>query len=48
VAVVLSAADFERLNRPRQSLLEFFRTAPMRGVRLRVDRDGSPGREVEL
>lgn len=48
VAVVLSVADFERMSRPRQSLLEFFRAAPTRGVRLKIERDRSPGRDIDL
>lgn len=48
MAVILSADDYDRLQRPRPSLVEFLRTSPLAGVRLDVERDPSPPRDVEL
>lgn len=48
VAVVLSASEYDRLRRPRKTLFEFLRSAPTAGLKLRIERDRSPGRTVEL
>ena len=47
-AVVLSADDYDRLNRPRTSLTEFLRASPLAGLDLEIERDRSPPREVDL
>ena len=47
-AVVLSAEDYDRLKRSKPSLSEFLRTSPLAGIRLNVERDKSPPRNVEL
>ena len=46
VAVIVSAREFDRLS--GASLWEYLRAAPAKGVRLRVERDRSPGRLVKL
>jgi prevent-host-death family protein len=52
VAVVISAAEYERLVTPRQSLLEFFRNSPLAKVmaedELDFERDRSPIRDLPL
>ena len=47
-AVILSADDYDRLKRSKPSLGEFLRTSPLAGVRLNIDRDQSPPRDIEL
>ena len=47
-AVVLSAADFERLKRPKQRFIEFMRASPLVGVELKLDREQTLTREIEL
>ena len=47
-AVVLSAEDYDRLKRPRSSLVEFLRASPLVGVELDAERDRSPSRDVAL
>lgn len=47
-AVVLSPDDYDRLKRPRPSLVEFLRSSPLVGVDLNIERDKSPMRDVDL
>ena len=47
-AVVLSAEEFRKLVRPKQSLVEFLRTSPLAEVDLDLSRDPDPGRDVNL
>ena len=47
-AVVLSADDYDRLKRPKPSLVEFLRASPLAGVELDIERDRSPPRDVAL
>ena len=47
-AVVLSAADYDRLKRSKPSLSEFLRASPLAGVRLNIERDPRPARDIEL
>lgn len=46
VVVVISRAEYERLSRPRTSLVEFLTSSPLAGSGLVVDRDPKGGREV--
>ncbi|MCB2262883.1 MAG: type II toxin-antitoxin system Phd/YefM family antitoxin [Candidatus Thiosymbion ectosymbiont of Robbea hypermnestra] len=47
-AVVLSIEEYGRLDRHEDSLLEFFRKSPLRGVDLDITRDQDWGRDIEL
>ena len=47
-AVVLSADDYDRLERPKPSLVEFLRASPLAGVELDIERDRSPPSDVTL
>ena len=48
-AVVLSADDYDRLKRPKPSLVEFLRASPLAGVELDIERDRTaPPRDVTL
>jgi prevent-host-death family protein len=46
--IVLSAEDYRKLEKPKTSLVEFFRTSPLSGVDLNTRRDQSPARDIEL
>jgi prevent-host-death family protein len=48
VAVIVSAREYDRMRGGVRSLWRYLRTAPTKGVRLRIERDRSPGRAVEL
>ncbi len=44
VAVILSSADYRKLNASQKSLADFFRESPLVGVELDLARDTSPVR----
>ncbi|MEW6754440.1 MAG: type II toxin-antitoxin system Phd/YefM family antitoxin [Candidatus Latescibacterota bacterium] len=44
--VVMSYAEYERLARPRSSLVDFLLSSPLGGSGLEVEREGDPGRDV--
>lgn len=46
--VVVSVEEYRRLRQPRETLIEFFRRSPLRGVDLRLERDKDEGRALEL
>ena len=48
VAVVMSAQDFHRLQRPKGKLSEFFSQSPLKDVTLDLERKGDSPREVSL
>jgi len=48
VAVILSMEDFEKLKKPKNTLLEFFQEAPYPDVDLDIERDDDLGREINL
>ena len=47
-AIVLSMADYRRLRQPETDLVDFFRTSPLAGVELDLERVRDTGREIEL
>lgn len=48
-AVVLSRADFDRLTKPRESLVEFMRRSPLYAADdIEIPEDQSPTRDVAL
>jgi antitoxin Phd len=48
-AVVVSAGEFERLTKKKQSsFLAFMRASPLVGVNLKIRRDKSPTRDIPL
>jgi prevent-host-death family protein len=47
-AVLLSEADFRRLQSPRPRFAEFIRRSPLTGCRLSITRDRSGTRDVDL
>lgn len=46
--VVLAREEYDRLVRPRLSLVAFMQASPMAGAELTLDRDPSPVRDVSL
>ena len=47
-AVVLSAADYQRLKKRPKRFVDFIRNSPLKGVELDLARDRSPPREIRL
>lgn len=47
-AVVVSQEEYERLKGKKPSLVEFMRSSPLAGVDLEIERDRSPGRDIDL
>ncbi len=47
-AVVVSFEQYQALTRPASSLAEFFRSSPLHGVELVLERSRDTGREIEL
>lgn len=48
VVVILSKDEYSRLKKSEPSLVDFFRTSPLVGVELDLERDKSLPRDVEL
>ena len=48
VAVVLSHEEFEKLSRPKDSLVDYFRNSPLAGVELDITRSRDTGRTIKL
>jgi antitoxin Phd len=47
-AVLLSVEEYRKLQKPKTSLVEFFRASPLVGVELDLERSEDVGREVDL
>jgi prevent-host-death family protein len=47
-AVVLSFDDYQRLAKPKGSLVDFLASSPLAGSELAVDRSKDPGRAIDL
>jgi antitoxin Phd len=47
-AVVLSAADYQRLKKQPMRFVDFIRSSPLKGVELDLTRDRSAPREIGL
>lgn len=46
--VVISKDDFTRMTGGRPSFTKFMRQSPLAGVDLNIERDRSPGRDIDL
>jgi len=46
--VVISAEEFRQMEKPRGSLVDFFRKSPLTGIDLEIDRDQSGARNIDL
>ena len=47
-AVVISEREYRRLRQRPGSFIDFIRRSPLRGAKLKLDRDKSPPRDVDL
>jgi len=47
-AVVLSVKDYEKLTKPKQNLVDFFKSSPLHSVRIDLTRSKESSREVEF
>jgi len=47
-AVVLSIANYQKLLKPKNTLVDFFQHSPLVGVSLDIKRDQDTGREINL
>ncbi len=45
--VVLSRRDFDRLQKPKPSLVRFLTNSPLKGIELKLKRDRTPSRTVD-
>ncbi len=48
VAVIISKKEFDKLTKPKSSLVDFLRHSPLKGLKLNLKRDKSSNREIEL
>lgn len=48
VAVIISKKDFDKIAKPKTSLLEFFKNAPFPEIDLDIERSRSLPREIDL
>lgn len=48
VAMIISTIEFEKLQKTENTLLDFFREAPLPDIDLDISRDKDPGRETDL
>ena len=46
--VVLSTDQYQRLVHPKPSLVDFFQQSPLAGIDIKITRDKSPPREIDL
>ena len=46
--VVMSVKEYQNLNRPKSSLVDFFKKSPLKGAGLDLERNKDLAREVEL
>jgi prevent-host-death family protein len=47
-AVVMSKKDYDRLKGPRENLVDFYRRSPLYGVDLKIERNKSVSRRIDL
>lgn len=46
--VVLSTQQYEKLKKPKQKLVTFLRQSPLMGIEIKLERDKTPARDIEL
>jgi prevent-host-death family protein len=46
--VVLSVEDYQKMIKPKTSLVKFFKESPLAGIALDIKRDKSLSRDIEL
>jgi prevent-host-death family protein len=48
VAMLISKEEFEKIQAPKNTLLDFFRKAPLPDVDLDIERSNDTGRDIDL
>ncbi len=48
IAVVLSINEFIKMTKPKQNLVDFFKSSPLHGIEIDVTRSKDTSREVEF
>jgi prevent-host-death family protein len=46
--VVLSVSDYRKIIQPKTSLVDFFKKSPLAGISIKIQRDKSFSRDVEI
>ena len=46
--VIITVEDFQKLSKPKDDLVSFFKNSPLSTIRLDLTRDKSPSRDIEL
>jgi antitoxin Phd len=46
--IVLSVSDYQKMIKPKTSLVKFFKESPLAGIALDIKRDKSLSRDIEL
>lgn len=46
--IVISKQDFEKLTQPKLSFVQFMQRSPLVGIKLKITRDKTPNRDVDL
>ncbi len=46
--IILTKAQFDRLEKPKHNLVEFLRSSPLMGVELNIKRNTETNREIDL
>lgn len=46
--VVISIEEYRKMQQPKNTLVDFFQSSPLKGVDLDLTRDQSPARDIDL
>jgi antitoxin Phd len=46
--VVLSVRDYQQMRKPKTSLVKFFKNSPLVGISIKIQRDKSFSRDIDL
>lgn len=46
--VVLSVEEYKKIVKPKSNLFQFIQTSPLSKTLINIERDKSPGRDIEL
>lgn len=46
--VVISIEEYRKMQRPKESLVDFFQNSPLKNTDLNLERDKSTAREIDL
>jgi len=48
VVIIISKKEYDSLTKPKPSLVQFMRQSPLKGIKIRLKRDRSLVRDVDL